>query len=154
MKSTRADSERFCSQARFGKRGNTLCIARFSNRRLRTKDPLLGRRRFYLGLPPIKRERGECVIHPAVAPVSLMRAYYLVFYRGCASGGQNLAASCTTAGQNLAAIGSSHSLTETVDLGTVTVAGLVGTLHLGYTSCICRISYARQSPLKGNRSNA
>ena len=46
-----------------------------------------------------------------------------------ASGGQNLAALCTAAGQNLTAIGSSHSLPETVNLGTVTVAGLVGTLH-------------------------
>ena len=44
-------------------------------------------------------------------------------------GRQNLAALGTTAGQNLAAVGSSHSLTETVNLGTVTAAGLVGTLH-------------------------
>ena len=41
----------------------------------------------------------------------------------------------TAAGQNLAAVGSSHSLPETVDLGSVTTAGLVGTLHTGYTSC-------------------
>ena len=52
------------------------------------------------------------------------------------SGGQNLAALCTTAGQNLAAVGSSHSLTETVNLGTMTTAGLVGTLHNTYTSYI------------------
>ena len=45
------------------------------------------------------------------------------------SGRQNLAALGTTTGQNLAAVGSSHSLTETVDLGTVAAAGLVGTLH-------------------------
>ena len=45
------------------------------------------------------------------------------------SGRQNLAALCTATGENLAAVGSSHSLTESVDLGTVTVAGLVGTLH-------------------------
>ena len=51
------------------------------------------------------------------------------------SGGQNLAALSPTAGQNLAAVGSSHSLTETVNLGTMTTAGLVGTLHFGYTSC-------------------
>ena len=148
MKSARADSERFCSQARFGKRGNTLCIARFSNRRLRAKDPLLGRRRFYLGLPPIKRERGECVIHPAVAPVSLLGAYSVCFdLRTGASGGQNLAALRTTAGQNLAAVGSRHSLAETVNLGTVTPAGLIGTLHLGYTSCqntICSTAFRPQ----------
>ena len=48
---------------------------------------------------------------------------------GSRSGGQNLAALCTAAGQNLAAVGSSHSLTETMHLGTVTAAGLIGTLH-------------------------
>ena len=51
-----------------------------------------------------------------------------------ASGGQNLAALSTTAGQNLAAVGSSHSLTETVNLGTMTTAGLAGTLHNTYTT--------------------
>ena len=55
--------------------------------------------------------------------------------RTYASGGQNLAALRTTAGQNLAAVGSSHSLPETVDLGSVTLAGLVGTLHWQNTSC-------------------
>ena len=42
---------------------------------------------------------------------------------------QNLAALCTATSQNLAAVGSSHSLTETVNLGSVATAGLVGTLH-------------------------
>ena len=46
------------------------------------------------------------------------------------SGGQNLAALRAAAGQNLTAVGSSHSLTETVNLGAVTAAGLIGTLHL------------------------
>ena len=46
------------------------------------------------------------------------------------SGRQNLAALCTTASQNLAAVSGSHSLTETVDLGTMTAAGLIGTLHV------------------------
>ena len=50
------------------------------------------------------------------------------------SGRQNLAALCTAAGKNLAAIGGSHSLAETVDLGSLTTAGLIGTLH-EYTSC-------------------
>ena len=44
---------------------------------------------------------------------------------------QNLAALCTAAGKNLTAIGSSHSLAETVDLGSVATAGLIGTLHSG-----------------------
>ena len=60
-----------------------------------------------------------------------------------ALGGQNLAALCTAAGQNLAAVGSSHSLTETVDLGTMTTAGLVGTLHK-FTPPVFVFSYARQ----------
>ena len=51
----------------------------------------------------------------------------------CALGRQDGTTLCTTAGQNLTAVSSSHSLTETVDLGSVTAAGLVGTLH-EYTS--------------------
>jgi len=47
----------------------------------------------------------------------------------CALGRQDGTTLCTTAGQNLTAVCSSHSLTETVDLGSVTAAGLVGTLH-------------------------
>ena len=43
---------------------------------------------------------------------------------------QNLTALCTTASQNLAAVCGSHSLTETVDLGAMTLGGLVGTLHV------------------------
>ena len=78
----------------------------------------------------LKRERGESLIHPAVAPVSLLsvsfaRASHAVQLLG----GQNLAALSTTAGQNLTAVGSSHSLTETVNLGTMTLGGLIGTLH-------------------------
>ena len=45
------------------------------------------------------------------------------------SGRQNLAALGTAAGKHLAAVGSSHSLAETVNLGAVTAAGLIGTLH-------------------------
>ena len=45
-KSARAGSERFCSQTRFEKWGNTVCISHFSNRRLGAKDPLPSRRRF------------------------------------------------------------------------------------------------------------
>ena len=80
----------------------------------------------------LKRERGECFIHPAVAPVSLCERFVLcgqIPLRNLHLGGQNLAALCTAAGQNLTAVGSSHSLTETVDLGTMTLARLIGTLH-------------------------
>jgi hypothetical protein len=53
---------------------------------------------------------------------------------GCAfaalrSGGQNLAALGTTTSQNLTAVSGSHSLAEDVNLGTVALGGLVGTLH-------------------------
>ena len=58
------------------------------------------------------------------------------------SGGQNLAALCTTAGKNLAAIGSSHSLTETVNLAAMTAAGLIGTLHVVHL--LSKITYAQQ----------
>ena len=51
MKSARAGNERFCSQARFGKWRNTVCISHFSNRRLGAKDPLPSRRRFIQSFP-------------------------------------------------------------------------------------------------------
>ena len=124
------------SQAEVESRRNTLCISRLSKRRIAEKDPLI-RRSAVARRRPIKRERGEFFIHPAVAPVSRMSVFSTLwcYPRVCSLGGQNLAALCTAAGQNLAAVGSSHSLTETVDLGTMTAAGLVGTLHLHYTSC-------------------
>ena len=50
------------------------------------------------------------------------------------SGRQDLTALGTAAGKHLAAVGSSHSLPETVNLGSVATAGLIGTLHR-YTSC-------------------
>ena len=99
------------------------------NCRIGTKDPLSGGKPLQ-EIALVKRERGEFCIHPAVAPVSLLSVS-----SACDSharqllGGQNLAALCTTAGQNLTAVGSSHSLTETVNLGTVTLGGLIGTLH-------------------------
>ena len=39
-KSARAVSERFCSKLRFENRRNTMCISRFSNRKVGTNDPL------------------------------------------------------------------------------------------------------------------
>ena len=61
------------------------------------------------------------------------------------SGGQNLTALCTAASQNLTAIGSSHSLTETVNLAAVTAAGLIGTLHSSTPPV--KITYAQQSKM-------
>ena len=73
----------------------------------------------------IKRERGDT--RPAHSPVWPIMGV-LSYIDG--SGGQNLAALGATTCKNLAAVGSSHSLTETVHLGTVTLGGLIGTLHL------------------------
>ena len=67
------------------------------------------------------------------------------------SGRQDLTALGTAAGKHLAAVGSSHSLPETVNLGAVTAAGLIGTLHLVYTSC--QITYARQPKLAAATHN-
>ena len=79
--------------------------------------------------PDKHRKRGEYQIRPAFAPVLRVRLIQPTKRSYLRSGRQNLAALGTTTGQNLAAVGSSHSLTETVDLGTMTAAGLVGTLH-------------------------
>ena len=76
-------------------------------------------------MPKIKRERGDT--RPAHSPVWPIMGV-LSYIDG--SGGQNLAALCTAAGQNLAAVGSCHSLAETMNLGTMTLGGLVGTLHI------------------------
>ena len=61
------------------------------------------------------------------------------------SGRQDLTSLSTTAGKHLAAVGSSHSLPETVNLGSVTTAGLVGTLHSGYTSCQIQMLDSRKT---------
>ena len=116
------------------------------------KDPLRVGKPFQ-EYPQVKRERGEFHIHPAVAPVSRMSAQYAcgLNHVVCSSGGQNLAALCTAAGQNLTAVGGSHSLTETVNLGTMTAAGLVGTLHNTFTSYKIEVIYARQPKI--GRSN-
>ena len=102
---------------------------RFFGQAAGTKEPSAGRK----AIPEcaqIKRERGEIPVRPAYSSrFRIERSFAVMHPRHDASGGQNLAALCTAAGQNLTAIGSSHSLPETVNLGTVTIAGLVGTLH-------------------------
>ena len=80
-------------------------------------------------MPIQKRERGE-IHRPALFSRFAHGEQHCAFCSRRRLGGQNLAALGTAAGENLAAVGSSHSLTETVDLGTVTAAGLIGTLHL------------------------
>jgi len=136
---------RFCFKPRFEAAGILCVFQGFNNAGLEQKircrnDKVLSE---YLQL---KRERGELCIHPAVAPVSLKRAIIPFVYSptDLHLGGQNLAALGTTAGQNLTAVGSSHSLTETVDLGAMALGGLVGTLHYVFTSCKLYFLYARQ----------
>ena len=76
-------------------------------------------------MPKIKRERGDT--RPAQSPVSPSAG---VLSRNDGSGGQNLTALCTAAGQNLTAVSGSHSLAEAMNLGAMTLSGLVGTLHM------------------------
>ena len=68
------------------------------------------------------------------------------------SGRQDLTALGTAAGKHLAAVGSSHSLTETVNLGAVSAAGLLGTL-LNFCTPPVKISYARQPYLAAATHN-
>ena len=85
----------------------------------------------YRGAAQIKRERGDASPRTFL-PFRSRASHAAVLRRRL--GGQNLAALSTAAGENLAAVGSGHSLPETVDLGAVAIVGLVGTLHV-YTSC-------------------
>ena len=78
----------------------------------------------YEGLPKIKRERGD------TSPRTFSRFTCSLPNAAFSSGGQNLAALSAATGQNLAAVGGSHSLAEAMNLGAVTLGGLIGTLHL------------------------
>ena len=91
-----------------------------------------------------KKGAGRIAIRPAWTPVFAM-SDYSVFHGWVRSdlGRQDCTTLCTTAGQNLTAVSSSHSLTETVDLGSVTAAGLVGTLH--GIHLLIKVTYAQQS---------
>ena len=116
--------------AKVGIRRNTLCISRIPKRRLMPKDPLFRRQDISKDCPT-KKGAGRTLHSPRCSSRFAYCAYipFVFSPTDLHLGGQNLAALGTTAGQNLAAVGSSQSLTETVDLGTVTLAGLIGTLH-------------------------
>ena len=129
-----------CGKWSFVFGASTICTAG-------AKDPLFCRRGFVQSFS-LKKGAGRTFHSPRCS--SRFADPALRFPFGRASSGQNLAALCTAAGQNLAAVGSRHSLAETVNLGTVTAAGLIGTLHSGYTSC--QSTYAQQSFF--DRSNA
>ena len=91
-----------------------------------------------------KKGAGRIAIRPAWTPVFAM-SDYSVFHGWVRSdlSRQDCTTLCTTAGQNLTAVSSSHSLTETVDLGSVTAAGLIGTLH--GIHLLIKVTYAQQS---------
>ena len=130
------------SQGKVGNRWNTLCISRFPKRRIEGKDPLI-RRQFIFRDCQTKKGAGRTLHSPRCSSRFACARYSAVLSpTDLHLGGQNLAALGTTAGQNLTAVGSSHSLTETVDLGTMTTAGLIGTLH--EIHLLLKSIYARQ----------
>ena len=111
-----------------GCRRYTLCISRRPRGQLSKKGPPKGDYRF-LSLSPNKKGAGRTLsprinTHFAVSD-AVVDTHALRQLRR-----QNLAALCTATGKNLTAVGSSHSLAETVHLGSVATAGLIGTLHL------------------------
>ena len=55
----RAVSEGFCSRLRFGNRRNPLCISRFSNRSVGTKDPLSAAADWFRGSQDFQTEKLE-----------------------------------------------------------------------------------------------
>ena len=112
------------------------------NRAIGVKDPL-SRGKTFQESAQEKRERGDLLAPHHSSRFRIERSIAVGYPNFVLLGGQNLAALCAAASQNLAAVGGSHSLTETVDLGTMTIAGLVGTLHLDTPPI--NNSYARQS---------
>ena len=70
------------------------------------------------------------------------------------SSGQLCSALGTTASQDLAAVGGSHSLSEAMHLGSVTLSGLIGTnsCHGIYTSCKNMLNSGRRYSLRRSES--
>ena len=101
-----------------------------TNRRIGRGNPLKGN-----DTPPedspTKKGAGRMLHSPRCSSRFAINELYFPYGhpRICSSGGQNLAALCTAAGQDLTAVGSGHSLAETMNLGTMALGGLVGTLH-------------------------
>ena len=114
-----------------------MCIAKLPGEELGEKIRYSAGKMFWMLCPDKKgagRERLFAPLYTRFAFERWIAVIQLSWWFLSRSSRQNLAASCTTASQNLAAVGGSHSLTETVDLGTMTLAGLIGTLHVVYTS--------------------
>lgn len=101
---------------------------------------------FHAKPPPVGwcliiRLRGEQMVHPftpndygneyglpdrslVVGRADAARRHPILRLRG-----DDGSALCTAAGKDLTAVGGSHSLSETVDFGSVTLSGLIGTQH-------------------------
>ena len=99
----------------------------------------------YLRTCPYKKGAGRKIFAPHDSHFAMSDCLAVIQLPMLRSGRQDLAALGTAAGKHLAAVGSSHSLPETVNLGTMTAAGLIGTLHTGVH--LLKITYARQSLL-------
>ena len=128
-------SEEFWHRRKYGIAG-ILCVIQYSILHewgKRPAEPRQGISRVY----QLKKGAGRMFHSPRCSSRFACARYFplLISPTGRHLGGQNLAALSTTAGQNLTAVGSSHSLAETVNLGTVTLGGLIGTLHYTFTSC-------------------
>jgi len=136
------------SQGKQQSRRNTLCISRLGCAALGQKN----RRQtsgFCKDRSHIKKGAGRNIQSPCYHSRFALSDAHAFGYPSANLGRQNLAALGTTAGKNLAAVGSSHSLTETVNLAAVTAAGLIGTLHVVH---LLSKSHMLNSPI--GRSNA
>ena len=134
-------SQDFFFSARCDSRRHTLCISRLTQRSDGGKGRLKSNQ-IFSKLCPYKKGAGRKSFAPldshfAVSDHQLWLPTNSYLRR------QNLTALCAAASQNLAAIGSCHSLTETVHLGSVATAGLIGTLHL-FVHLLSNSQYARQ----------
>ena len=113
----------------FAGRRHTLCMSSPAKCAACRKRPAYIRCETHESLPNKKGGGANQAFAPHGLPFRYERRFTVVaHYINCLRR-QNLAALCTAAGKNLAAVGSSHSLTETVNLGSVATAGLIGTLH-------------------------
>ena len=135
-------SARFFLTARRGSCRHTLCISKLTRRSCGEKDPLKGDGCFF-EIVPYKKGAGRRRASPRMDSRFAMSDYSLWLPTDNKRlRREDLTSLGTAAGKNLAAVGSSHSLPETVDLGSVTTAGLIGTLHIGTPPVIFRCSTA------------
>ena len=81
IKSAAVDGERFFVKTRFEKRGNTVCISRFSNRRIGGKDPSSAVGDLFRG-SLMYRNKSECVRMGRTAAVGC-RILFLCLWRNC-----------------------------------------------------------------------